>query len=151
METVGVEARLEIDGDELVYCADGGAEVWRLRLVKILLVAEYTTLAGGLDEDYFLEFGTLDHGEPVFTSCVVPAGADGCLAELAQKLGGKMRLKLYDYVGFKSRVIWPAELEGQPVFVVLDDDAGAKTRWVMIGKKPRWHVSPGLVEWMKGR
>ena len=151
METVEVEARLAVEGEEVAYYADGGAEVWRLAVVKILMVAEYTSTEGSLDEDYFLQFGTVRDGEALFTGCVVPAGAEEVLEELALRVGGSMRLKLFDSVGFASRVVWPEEWVGQALFVVKDDDAAAKARWVFWGKKPQWVVSPKLVAWMLSR
>ncbi|MES2392061.1 MAG: hypothetical protein V4555_10500, partial [Acidobacteriota bacterium] len=145
------EARLELVGEELAYWGGDGSERWRVAIAEILMVAEFVSTSGALGEDYFLEFGVVRDGEAAFLECVVPTGAEKVLEELAGRLGGRMRLKLFDEVKFQSRVVWPAELEGQPVFVVLDEDGRSQMKWMLWGKKARWHVSPKLVEWMKRR
>lgn len=143
-------ARLELAGEELVYRGSDGEAQWAVAAAEILLVAEYVSTAGAVGEDYFLEFGVMREGEPGFLECVVPEGAEGVLEELAELLGGKMRLKLFDEATFKSRVVWPAELEDEPLFVVKDE-AKARRRWWWFGRKPQWVVAPKLVAWMRGR
>jgi hypothetical protein len=142
-------ARLEVVGEELVYRNGDGQVGWKVEAAEILLVAEFTSTQG-LGEDYFLEFGVILEGEPQFFECVTPAGADEVLEELAGRMGGSMRLKLFDEVRFRSRVVWPAELEGEPLFVVKDE-ARSRRAWWWFGRKPEWVVSPKLVAWMKRR
>ena len=146
-----VRSSLEIEEEELVYRETGGAEIWRLPVAAIILIAERTTADGPAD-DYFLEFGTICDGEPCFTSCAVPGDVEGCLQALGVKVGGKFSLRLASSALFASRVMWPPPLAGKPLFVMREtaQHVGlARLKRKLLGGKTEWIVSAEVFEAMR--
>jgi len=102
---------LELIGGIVRYARDG-VEVWSLSVASLVLVGERTTDQGpGIDDYFFVFVG----GEPLMTvEAPMYAGPD-VLQALSPLLGCDLAPALANRTDFTSRVIWPAELAGQPL------------------------------------
>jgi hypothetical protein len=87
---------------------------WSLPVAELRLVGEYTNEDGPHAADHFLVFfGSVKQ------TCEAPVDADGVipvLNALAEILKGSLKPELRFNTSFASRVIWPPQLCGQPVF-----------------------------------
>jgi hypothetical protein len=95
----------------VVRYSRSGQLVWELPSQRVAVVGEFTIPA--LGDDYFLLFVTAA-GECSHASFYA-AGRDGCLAALAQELGSVLEPGLCNSTDFRSRVLWPPALLGQPL------------------------------------
>jgi hypothetical protein len=105
--------RLEIDGIHLRYLR-GPEQLWKLAIDELLLVAEYSTDQGPLLEDYFFVFAV--GRPPAFFEA--PVGANPrIMTALSDRLGHSLSSGLANSTQWKSRVIWPPQLEGRELFI----------------------------------
>jgi hypothetical protein len=98
-----------------IECAEGCETIfWRIPLESLVLVAEYTTPHGPLQDDYFLVFGYREQGKCYFRDVPFDAlGAEVVLARLSAMWQDKLHFGLCDSTDWKSRVIWPRQLVDQ--------------------------------------
>jgi len=106
--------RLACDGASVRYEV-GEEVVWQIAVSNLACLAEYTTANGPFVDDYFLVFSGKDgfHREASFYS----TGRDEMLETLSESLGCALRLVLANSTAFRSRIIWPLNLEGYPLFI----------------------------------
>lgn len=89
---------------------------WSLPVADVRVIGEYTNEDGPHAADHFLMFFGPDG-----KTHEVPAGADGVfsvLHSLEGIFGDSLEVELGFVTTFASRVIWPPQLSGQPVFIV---------------------------------
>jgi hypothetical protein len=104
---------IRIDRDS-VKLTDKHQLVWTLPIDEIRMIGESTTSNGPFGEDYFLCFSTglTPWLEAPFSS----TGIDGVVAQLGSRLGTELKLELFNSVDFESRILWPPEVCGLPMF-----------------------------------
>ena len=110
---------VEIRDDEVVLGHTSYSETEEFQIPEIKLVGECTNQNGPYAEDWFLclcdESGWLE----------IPVEADGfsdLLDELGTRLGFYQKLELFNSADFCSRIIWPVDCVGAPLFQY-------KSRW----------------------
>lgn len=143
----GATGRLTLDGDAVIH--QHGANVWRLRFADIAVIGEYTTEEGPFLEDWFLVF--VPHWLPGWKEAPVYShGADVVLEQLGRVLGSPLRLALASSTQHRSRVLWPSELSGEPLF----DFTPMRRRWPwrpLDWLLPQFShdLSPRIHEWVR--
>jgi hypothetical protein len=105
--------RLWIDG-AFLQCEVDGQPGWRIGLSELACVGEYTTAHGPWADDYFVVFATKNG---LYYEAAVYSGVEKVLEALSAALGSALKLGLIQSTEFSSRVAWPPELEGRPLFV----------------------------------
>lgn len=109
---------ISIIGDCVHFVVDG-ASVWSLAVCDIRIIAECTVQADPIRDDYFVVF--LDSRMREY---VVPTTAPGLLAAidvLQERLKCQMQFGLANSTVLASRILWPDDLQGAPLF---DDETG---------------------------
>lgn len=102
---------LEAAGGIIRYALDG-VDVWSLPVASLVLVGERTTDQGpGIDDYFFVFVG----GEPLITVEAPMYAGPNVLEALSPLLACDLAPALANRTDFTSRVIWPAELAGQPL------------------------------------
>ncbi|MDQ6635508.1 MAG: hypothetical protein M3Z10_12235 [Gemmatimonadota bacterium] len=96
---------------------------WELAASDIALVGEYTTADGPFIDDYFFAFVRNDGA--VFQASFYAAGGNATLDALGAALGGRITAGLCNSATWRSRVIWPAALEGLPLFELRERTDGS--------------------------
>jgi hypothetical protein len=109
-----VSGTLRHSGGAVEYSRAGIRE-WRLPLDQIAVIGEFTI--SSLGDDYFVLFVT-PTGDS-FRASFYAIGRDACLAALSEHLGAVLQLTLCDSTEFKSRVLWPLSLAGQPLLELV--------------------------------
>lgn len=87
---------------------------WSLAVPQLRLIGEYTNEDGPHVSDHFVIF--FASNERVYEA---PDGAEGVspvLRSLEEILGDTLAVELTLTTTFASRVMWPRQLEGQPIF-----------------------------------
>ena len=97
---------------------------WSLPVSTIRIVGEFTNDHGPHLDDYFLVFVTEATGE-WRTASFYAKGRDEFLDKLASALPGVSSLALANSTDWKSRVLWPKELQGRPLFEFIRPTHGA--------------------------
>ena len=112
-------SRIWLDDSTIHYWSSIDPE-WSLPVEQVKVIGEFTNDNGPFVDDWFLIFVTgLD---PLWqqASCY----ADGnrrFLKDLSATLGSELQPALYASANFASRIIWPAELSGKPLFGFVDE------------------------------
>ncbi len=124
---------LSLDGDYLRY-KHHGKEVWALFVPSLVLIAEHTNDSGPFVCDYFYVFIA---GEPLIEFEAPMYAGPAILGALSARMQTQFGPGLASSTEFKSRVIWPPSLAGQPFY-----EYGAVRRsgifgWVMDRVFPR--------------
>lgn len=101
-----------MDGGCVRYLAKG-QQLWVFPIDALLLVAEWTDQSGPWGDDY-MYFFCAGH-PPKFFEAPMYANPNA-LDALSQALGLTLRPGLANSADFNSRVIWPTEYEGHPLF-----------------------------------
>jgi hypothetical protein len=101
--------------NETIVCSTPENTWWRLPIADVRVIGEFTNEAGPYLDDYFFLFVTSD-ASSWFCDSFYAEGRDQFLDELGRKLGAKLRCGLCNSASFKSRALWPANLEGSPLF-----------------------------------
>ena len=102
---------LKLGNGTLEYRSFEGTLVWTLALGDIVLLAEYTTDAGPLLDDYFLVFVTAGNDTRKFaTASFYCDGLEEVLGQLALEWKADTKLALAGSTVWKSRVVWPPAL-----------------------------------------
>jgi hypothetical protein len=104
---------LTLDGDAIVY-AD-----WRLPLSKVRVIGEFLTQHGRRGTEHFLVFMTR---EEWFKAPYAADGREAFMAELGRRLNHELRCDLFNATNFSSCVLWPAHLEGRPLFDLIPEE-----------------------------
>lgn len=112
---------LDCTGDTLTYRVRFGD--WSIPVSSIKLIAEYTNSDGPAIDDYFFVFLTAAEGgwhEASFYA----EGRDATLQALREKIGAPLRCGLCGSTDYRSRILWPTHLEGQPLMDVSPGPTG---------------------------
>jgi hypothetical protein len=104
--------QLKVDGDDIAY-AD-----WRVPISHVGVIGEFLSQAGRRRSEHFIVFMTR---EEWFKAPYQAEGRDVFLAELGLRLNHTLRCELFNATNFSSRVIWPAHLEGRPLFDLIPE------------------------------
>jgi len=109
-----IRSRLSTNGTSVHYEA-AEERVWQITISNLVCIAEYTTAAGPWADDYFLVFMTRD--ELFYEASFYSDGRDVTLESLEMSLGCSLRPELIQSATSSSRVLWPAAVEGKPLFI----------------------------------
>jgi hypothetical protein len=85
-----------------------------LPVEEIAVIGEFTTNNGPVIDDWFLVF--VCRGGDWFEVSVYSDGSEGVLEGLSTALGANLDLGLVASTDFASRVVWPTEIAGRPLF-----------------------------------
>ena len=103
--------KIRLDHEYIVYqLPDGG---WQLPVSEIKIVGEHTDDQGPMVDDYFLVFLTDSN---VYEAPFYAEGVTAFLHELGNRLGAPLSCELGNSTNYRSRIMWPSEMEGLPVF-----------------------------------
>lgn len=108
------DAVIGLEGDVVVY-REQATEVWRVSLLSVAIVGEYTTANGPYVDDYFFVFVTKPQGHH-FHASYYAKGCEALLAALEDRLGAKIRCSLVKSTKLTSRCMWPPQLAGHALF-----------------------------------
>jgi hypothetical protein len=106
--------RLWLETDTIHYRVTAVGE-WTLPVNRVKLLGEYTDPNGPYVDDYFFVFvfePDCDWYEASFYS----EGREAFLSQLGLRLGSELRCGLCHSTDDNSRLIWPPQIEGQPLF-----------------------------------
>jgi hypothetical protein len=101
--------------NETIVCSTPAETHWRLPIAEVRVIGEFTNQSGPSLDDYFFVFVTKETTDWHCASFYAE-GREKFLHELGVKLGHKLKCGLCNSTDFKSRVLWPPNLEGQPLF-----------------------------------
>src|SRR5215470_5494446 len=101
---------LEVQGDALCLFEDNDI-IWKESIAELTLVGEYTTNGGPWAEDYIFVFG---FGRPPKFYEVPLRMVSPILPSLSASLGSALVPGLCNSTDWRSRVLWPPDLEGHP-------------------------------------
>lgn len=107
---------LKCDGDTLVYRS--ALREWSVSISDIRLIAEYTNSDGPYVDDYFFVFLTAPEGgwhEASFYA----EGREVVLRALEQKIGAPLETGLCHSTDYRTRILWPESVKGQPLMDVI--------------------------------
>ena len=104
--------QLKVDGDGIAY-AD-----WRVPISHVGVIGEFLSQAGRRQSEHFIVFMTR---EEWFKAPYEAEGRDAFLAVLGSRLNYTLRCELFNATNFSSRVLWPAHLEGRPLFDLIPE------------------------------
>jgi hypothetical protein len=129
--------RLTVENDAIIYTTpqkDG----WQVPVAEVKVIGEFTNDHGPVADDYFLALLKRDEW---FVATFYADGRGTALAELGQRLRHKFLLDLCHSTSLTSRVLWPAALEGRPLFSCVPEQraetVGGKLRqWIL----PKVHL-----------
>ena len=110
--------QLRVEGDHIEYSTPGG-ESWRVPIPDIRVVGEFLSRQHRGSENHFLVFMT---PEEWFKAPYDAQGREAFLADLSARLNHPLRPDLFKSTTFSSRVLWPAHLEGQPLFDLIPEE-----------------------------
>jgi hypothetical protein len=104
---------LALEGHRLLHRAPRVEDGWQLDVDQIVVVGEYTFEAW--DDDYRICF-LPDPGGAWLEASFYAAGCSEALEQLGERLGAPLDNGLCNSTTFRSRVLWPPELRGRPLF-----------------------------------
>jgi hypothetical protein len=108
-----VSGHIELSGDIIRYASSTYPD-WTISVDAIHVVGEATNQNGPYADDYFICFAT--SREMWYEASFDSEGRDKFLAALGASLGVTLQLKLTSITDFNSRILWPIELVGKPMF-----------------------------------
>lgn len=117
MDTSEDSGHIELDGDLIRY-RSGTYPEWTVRVEDVRIIGEATNQNGPFTDDYFLYFAP--GPEIWYEASFYAAGRDVFLAALGARLGVTLELMLTGSTDFGSRILWPNELAGEPMFQYHD-------------------------------
>ncbi|MBX3377925.1 MAG: hypothetical protein KF678_13090 [Phycisphaeraceae bacterium] len=94
---------------------------WEVRIADLRLIGEATNENGPFLDDWMLIFAC--DARAWFEASVFAPGIFELCEELGGVVGGKLVPQLAGSATFNSRVMWPAALQGKPVFRYEDPPA----------------------------
>lgn len=101
--------RIDLTGDRLSYTPPRGTG-WSVELTEIRLIAEETIEAMG--DDWFIHLALQSEW---YSFSFYAAGFQEVWDRIAERFPG-IKMELSRSASFASRVLWPAQLHGQPLF-----------------------------------
>lgn len=108
---------IHLDGDVIRYRSSTYGD-WDLLVSDIRIVAEATNQNGPYTDDYFFCFAT---GPGMWLEAsFYAAGRDKFIADLSAKLSCRLELSLQFSTDFASKILWPPNLIGKPMFKFTD-------------------------------
>jgi hypothetical protein len=107
---------IECLGDVLTYRSGIGS--WTIPISAIRLIAEYTNSDGPGADDYFFVFLTAPENGWNQASFYAK-GSEVTLRALEKKLGESLDCALCDSTEYRTRIIWPSDLNGQALMDVI--------------------------------
>lgn len=110
--------QLRLEGDHVDYSAAGG-ESWSVPITDIRVVGEFLSRQHRGSENHFLVFMTR---EEWFKAPYDADGREAFLAQLGARLNHPLRPDLFKSTTFSSRVLWPTQLEGRPLFELIPEE-----------------------------
>ena len=125
-----------------------GRNHWELKASSLVLIAEYTTNEGPWVDDYFLVFIAVQNRQPLI--CQVTFYADGIeksLHALGEALDANLYLGLTASTHWKSNVIWPATLAGEPYYEfanVSPTTIISKANQILLGPTQSYCIAEGV-------
>ena len=128
---------LHVKQDAIVYSVpDGGG--WQVPIIDIRVIGEFTNDHGPAIDDYFF---VLVAREEYFEASFYADGRDEFLAQLGRRLSHPLRPSLSSSTQLASRVLWPARLEGRPLFSLIPEQrAGSVVGRLRQHLLPRVHM-----------
>lgn len=102
---------------------------WDLPLSSVLVLGESTNQNGPFTDDYFVCVAVGREGWYEFS--FYATGRDEALHAISERLGAPIQLGLAASVDFASRVLWPPELAGTPMFKYEKERSGNWLRRVL--------------------
>lgn len=109
-----IRPRMWCDG-VAVGCEVPGEYARQIAIADLMCLAEYTNSRGPFADDYHLVF-VLRSG-PCSSMSFYSEGRDEALRRLGAALGCELNLSLVNSTASASRIVWPKQLEGYPLFV----------------------------------
>lgn len=110
--------QIELASDVIRYTSANDS-IWTIRVQDLRIFGEATNQDGPFADHYFFCFAT--GPEAWYEASFYAAGRDRFLTALGARLGVTFRLGLTSSTDFASRVLWPLELAGQPMFKYEDE------------------------------
>ncbi|MEQ8471406.1 MAG: hypothetical protein RIC35_09475 [Marinoscillum sp.] len=95
---------------------------WSIEANSILLIGEYTTEDGPFVDDYFFIFGNSDG--TLYTVSNDHANDPTLWIELSNILNSHVKPELVNSTHFNSRIMFPENLIGEPLFNLITSGSG---------------------------
>ena len=106
---------LKLESDAISYGAD-----WQVAIADVRVIGEFLSVEGRRRRrEHYLVFMTK---EEWFKAPYDAAGRDAFMSELGRRLNCELRCDLFNATDFSSRVLWPAHLEGGPLFDLIPEE-----------------------------
>ena len=119
---------LQARNGQLGYDDAQGNQLWQMPLERIVLVAEFTNDEGAKREDHFLVFWSFEEGELHRALAGFHAtGRNEAMDALSTYWQTELKLELPESRQWKSRVVWPKELEDHQ-YLALEEMPAATLR-----------------------
>jgi hypothetical protein len=119
---------LQARNGQLGYNDAEGNHLWQMPLERIVLVAEFTNDEGPKREDHFLVFWSFEEGElHRALAGFHAAGRNETIDDLSAYWQTELKLDLPESGQWRSRVVWPKELEGHQ-YLALEEMPAANLR-----------------------
>jgi hypothetical protein len=104
---------IRLNGDVITYASRLFGS-FSLPVEDIAVIGEFTTDNGPVIDDWFLVF--VCRGGDWFEASIYSDGSEGVRKGLSMALGANLDLSLAGSTDFASRVVWPTEIAGRPLF-----------------------------------
>ena len=145
---------ISLEGNSVRFALPSG-DGWELPLDEVRLIGEYTTRDGPLADDWFIVFVTGGGtGEQWREAPFYAYGFETFLRMLRAAIPRLGHPMLAASADFASRVLYPMELDGRPLFdFVIPESRGiiGRIRSALAGSVRR-ELAPEVVEWLgRGR
>jgi len=111
--------QISLENETIIYSTPEKA-CWKLPIAEVRVIGEFTNQSGPSLDDYFFVFVTRETTEWHHASFYAE-GREKFLSELGAKLGQRLKCGLCNSADFKSRVLWPPNLEGRPLFEFISE------------------------------
>jgi hypothetical protein len=125
--------KIALHGEAIHYFSEFYGN-WELSLSDVIVIGEATNQNGPAD-DYFFCFASgpwMWHEASFYAQ-----GRNEFLNALSRRLGVEMRLGLISSTDFASRVLWPPELAGKPMFKYVEVCATSRVSRRIFGDPDR--------------
>ena len=106
-----------------------------VRVENVAVIGEFTTDNGPVVDDWFVVF-VLRGGAEWFEASVYSEGHEACREQLSAILGAPLRHGLAASTDFASRIMWPAQVAGLPLFEFTTVSSSAFLRRLKLAVLP---------------
>ena len=117
MKDENTSGTIRLDHGAIVYELPGDG--WSVNLSDVRIIGEYTNSDGPFLDDYFFVFLTAVEGG-WHQASFYAEGRDAFLADLAKAIGSPIETGLVNSADFKTRILWPSDISGEPLMKVLE-------------------------------